>query len=109
MEGCRLNLQPALLSYYWNINPGDLEGRMTSCVCQRRPVCFAVDSAVMANRTISVINGLADPIKHPTVLLPAQYFPLLLSLSLLLSVPAGWCVFLDRQSLCVEVCVCLSV
>ncbi len=83
MEGCRLNLQPAFLSYYWNINPVDLEGRMTSCVCQRRPVCFAVDSAVMANRTISVINGLADPIKHPTALLPAQYSPLLLSLALL--------------------------
>lgn len=81
-----------------------------------RHVCASV--VLCALRWIQ-LSWLTEPFLWLTVLptpsniQPCYFLPNIsppsFSLSLLLSVPAGWCVFLDRQSLCVEVCVCLSV
>lgn len=58
-----------LPSHYWSTRPGKRGGMMTSevVIAGGSFACaWLRNLAAIANATISVINGLADPIKHPT-------------------------------------------
>ena len=74
----------------------------------------STDLAAMANSTISLINGPADPIKHPATLLPGLsllclFFSPLLPLWSQLAC-CVLCVIPDRQfGVCAHVCVCMCV